>query len=247
MSYNIQAGTSTNGYHDYVRHSWKHILPNSERINNLDNISSLLKNYDIVGLQEADGGSLRSGFMNQTRYLAEQAEFDYWTYQRNRKVSKIALVSNGLLSRFQPETVEDHRLPGKIPGRGLLVARYGTDRFSLVVAIMHLALGRRARANQLDYVAEKLSGDDCLVVMGDANCSLSSAEMQRFCGSLNLQASQSELHTFPSWHPERGLDHILVSPGLNPQNYKVVDVPHSDHLPVSVEIQVPAECIIDEC
>jgi endonuclease/exonuclease/phosphatase family metal-dependent hydrolase len=45
---------------------------------------TLAREHDIVGLQEADPGSLRSGFTNQTHYLAQRAGFNYWSHQPNR-------------------------------------------------------------------------------------------------------------------------------------------------------------------
>ena len=42
---------------------------------NLDKIAQLIKEFDIVALQEVDAGSLRSQFINQTEYLAKKADF----------------------------------------------------------------------------------------------------------------------------------------------------------------------------
>ena len=75
LSANIQAGSSTRGYHDYVARSWSHVLPAGNKRGSLDAIAELAGRHDIVGLQEADPGSLRSGFTNQTHYLAQRAGF----------------------------------------------------------------------------------------------------------------------------------------------------------------------------
>jgi len=83
LSYNIQAGIDTRRYRDYVTHSWKHFLPHGGRERNLNRISGLLHNYDLVGLQEVDSGSLRTGFIDQTKYLAKQAGFPHWHKQVN--------------------------------------------------------------------------------------------------------------------------------------------------------------------
>ena len=125
LSANIQAGSSTRGYHDYVARSWSHVLPAGNKRGSLDAIADLAARHDIVGLQEADPGSLRSGFTNQTHYLAERAGFAYWTHQPNRRVGGVASSANGLLSRLEPTLVEDHSLPGRVKGRGVLIARCG--------------------------------------------------------------------------------------------------------------------------
>src|SRR3989344_1166165 len=70
LSYNIQAGIAAHSYRHYMTHSWKHVLPCSKRLDNLSRIATLIGGFDIVGLQEVDGGSLRSGFINQTEFLA---------------------------------------------------------------------------------------------------------------------------------------------------------------------------------
>ena len=77
LSANIQAGASTRSYSDYVTRPWNHVLPRREKRNNLDALADLATPFDVVGLQEADPGSLRSGFLNQTHYLAERAGFPF--------------------------------------------------------------------------------------------------------------------------------------------------------------------------
>ena len=51
MSYNIQVGISTKRPHHYLTHSWKHILPHTQRLTNLDRVARLMADFDIVGLE----------------------------------------------------------------------------------------------------------------------------------------------------------------------------------------------------
>src|SRR3970040_2467574 len=60
LTYNIQTGIATSRYRHYLTHSWKHVLPCAGRRDNLDRIASLVRHYDIVGLQEAEAGSRRA-------------------------------------------------------------------------------------------------------------------------------------------------------------------------------------------
>ncbi len=64
-------GISTGRYHHYLTRSWQHFLPHSGRATNLQRIGALLGDYDLVALQEVDGGSLRSGYVNQVEHLAQ--------------------------------------------------------------------------------------------------------------------------------------------------------------------------------
>ncbi|MGA0266350.1 MAG: endonuclease/exonuclease/phosphatase family protein [Lysobacterales bacterium] len=240
LSFNIHAGTSTDRFHHYVTQSWRQILPHTQRTENLDSIAGLVSDYDIVALQEADAGSLRSGFINQSRYIAGHSGMPYWFHQANRKLGSMTFTSNGFLSRFVPEAVEEHRLPGAIPGRGALVMRFGRER-QWVIAVVHLALGRRARKQQLSYLARHLEGEERLVVMGDFNTEASSSGVRAFCEALDLDAPTAGLPSYPSWQPQRAIDHILVSRGIETSEPCVVDVPMSDHCPVALNIRLPFE------
>src|ERR1700754_3865443 len=135
LSCNILAGASVQRYSDYVTRSVNAVLPGRAKLANLDSLAELLHEFDVVGLQEADAGSLRSGFLNQTRYLAETSGMPFWSHQPNRAMARLAHSANGLISRLEPTEVIDHPLPSRIPGRGALLARFGTGREALVVVV----------------------------------------------------------------------------------------------------------------
>lgn len=236
LTFNIQAGTTTVNYRDYVTKSWKHVMPHSERSANLASIAELISEYDIVGLQELDNGSFRSGFLNQSQYLAEKARFPYWSTQANRKVGKIAASSNALLSRFLPDEVHDHKLPGRIAGRGALIARYGKGDDALHVIVSHLSLGKRSRAVQLEYLTELIGDKRHVVMMGDLNAQSDTPEIRDFLDASGLTPAVCDSHTFPSWNPQRSIDFILTSPSLKAIDVDVINIDLSDHLPVATTI-----------
>ncbi len=239
LSYNIQTGIATNGYHHYVTHSWKHVLPHPERARNLSAIGRMIRGYDIVGLQEVDGGSLRSGFINQAEYLAGMGGFECWHAQTNRDFGALAQHSIGLLSRTRPREITEHRLPGIIPGRGALGALFGSGDGTLMVLILHLSLGRRARLRQLGYVSEIISGVPHVVLMGDLNCGSNSQEVRWLLRHTCMRDPIPDLYTFPSWRPLHHIDHILVSPSLTVNRVEALNYFLSDHLPVAMEIELP--------
>jgi len=239
LSFNIQAGTSTARYHHYVTHSWRQVLPHTQRVANLDAIAEFAASFDMVALQEADSGSLRSGYINQTRYLASQAAMPFWCHQSNRRVGKVAYAGNGFLSRFEPSAVEEHRLPGVIPGRGTLLVRYGEGPNGLDFAVVHLALGKRARSQQLNFLARELDSGRNLIVVGDLNTEVHSPQVAEFCETMALRAPTGGLATYPSWQPQRAIDHILVSERLRTGTAEVFDMTFSDHCPIALEITLP--------
>lgn len=237
LSFNIQVGISTSAYRHYVTRSWKHLIPHQERYRNLEKIGFLLGDYDIVALQEADGGSLRSGNINQVQKLAQLGNFPYWYQQRNRDLGPFAQHSNGLLTRVEPQRLEDHPLPGPA-GRGAILAQIGQGADAIAVVSMHLALGTRARNLQLGYIREMVSDYKHVVLMGDMNTDAENLLVNSPLSGLDLHAPQI-CATFPSWKPQRCLDHILISTDLEIDNMSVLPIPISDHLPVSMDIILP--------
>lgn len=238
-SFNIQIGIRTRGYEDYLLKSWQHLWPSDKRFANLERIASFLKDFDIVGLQEVDGGGARSRYVVQTEFLAQEAGFPYWYNQVNRRLGRVALHSNGLLSRFPPSHVKSFSLPG-LPGRGAVLVRFGNGEPALTLVILHLALGAQARRNQLDFVAEHIFALPHVIVMGDLNCGTKAKELQRFLGKTGLIDPHPQLRTFPSWGPKRKLDHILVSPDIDVARIEVFDFVCSDHLPIGAEVRLPS-------
>lgn len=244
LSYNIQVGIGGSRMRDYFTHSWKHLLPHAQTYQNLDQIAKITNAYDVVALQEVDGGSLRSSFINQTEYLAHKAMFPYWKHQINRNLGNIAKHSNGLLSRFKPAEVLNIKLPGIIPGRQAMVVRYGNENNPLVLVIMHLALGQRARHLQIDHISEIIRQYDHVVLMGDMNCQPGSSEMNYLLNKTELCEPLHALKTFPSWRPKKKLDHILVTPTIEISDVHVLNYRYSDHLPIAMDIQIPENVII---
>lgn len=243
LTANIQAGSSTRRYSDYVTRSWSHALPAGRKRTSLDAIATLARGHDIVGLQEADPGSLRSGFTNQTHYLAQQAGFSYWSHQPNRRMGGVASSANGLLSKLEPVEVQDHALPGRIGGRGVLLARFGDGAQGLAVAVAHLSLGAGSRLSQLSFIAEMLSDHPNAVLMGDFNCLAERPEMQVLYRSTTLQPPGCAVPTFPSWRPDRAIDHILVSSSLVQKSVEALPAAFSDHLALAMSIEVPEDAL----
>jgi endonuclease/exonuclease/phosphatase family metal-dependent hydrolase len=243
LSANIQAGSSTRGYHDYFARSWSHVLPAGNKRGALDTIAQLAAQHDIVGLQESDPGSLRSGFTNQTHYLAERAGFAYWSHQPNRSMGGVASSANGLLSKLEPVSVDDHPLPGRIAGRGVLLARFGDGDLGLTIAVAHLSLGATSRMAQLAFIAELLHDHPHAVLMGDFNCTQDRPEMALLYRRTRLQPPSRHVLTFPSWRPQRAIDHILMTDSLVCHDMRAMPAALSDHLALSIDLEVPAPAL----
>lgn len=244
LSYNIQTGLTSTRYRDYVVHSWKHLLPCSQRIMNLHRIARKISGYDIVGLLELDGGSLRTSFINYAEYLAKEARFPHWFEKVNRKWGSVAQHSMGLLSRYAPVEISRHNLPARMPGRGALMMKFGNYEDPLILVLTHLSLGCRARMQQMEFVTELIRGYNHVILMGDFNCGCESREISMLMNNTNLRMPYPSLNTYPSWNPKRHIDHILVSSSIRINSVKVLDWPISDHLPISMDISLPANVLV---
>ncbi|MBN8923141.1 MAG: endonuclease [Rhodanobacter sp. 68-29] len=239
LSCNVLAGASVQRYSEYVTRSLNAVLPGRSKIDNLDRLAALLPQFDVIGLQEVDAGSLRSGFLNQTRYLAEAAGMPYWSHQPNRPVAKLSHTANGLISRIEPSAVFDYPLPGH--GRGALLVRFGDGAQALALVIAHLSLRAITRARQLGFIAEILQDHPHAVLMGDLNTEIDSAEMRQLFARTQLQPPMQPTPTFPSWRPRRALDHIIASPTVTLEKVWTLPQAFSDHLALAAEIRLPPD------
>ena len=88
---------------------------------------------------------------------------------------------------------------------------------------------------QLGFLAELLADEKRVALMGDFNCDPDAAEMRMLYKRTRLTPPAQCLPTFPSWAPERALDHVLTA-GFDVTNYRAMPAAGSDHLAVAVEL-----------
>jgi len=145
-----------------------------------------------------------------------------------------------LLARMQPDEVLDYPLPGRIPGRGALWARFGDGEHALIVVVAHLSLGPAARMRQLSFISELIGHHPNVVLMGDLNTPPGSVELKMLYSRTALEPPHESPATFPSWRLTRAIDHILVSGSIEVERRWALSHPVSDHLPVAATIRLPA-------
>ena len=108
-----------------------------------------------------------------------------------------------------------------------------------MLVMMHLSLSKAAQQRQLAYIQELISEYQHVVLMGDLNNHAEQLLSNTPLKHSNLVPLPETAHSFPSWRPERALDHILVSPSLEIRRSEVVSYPVSDHLPIAMDIKLP--------
>lgn len=241
MTLNMQVGMPTAHYGHYLTGAWRHLLPSRSARQNLHRIAELLHGYDVVALQEADAGSLRTGHINQIEFLAHHAGFAHWHAAVNRNLGPFAQHAIGVLSRQALQQVRHHRLPGRLPGRGAVEAFLHTPGHApLQLLIAHLSLGRGSRLRQLDYLARLAHQADHSLLMGDFNCDPGEIDAHRRLQQIGFRL----LHrapTYPSWRPRRSIDHLLASSSLQLERVEVLLPRVSDHLAVAATLQLPPQ------
>jgi endonuclease/exonuclease/phosphatase family metal-dependent hydrolase len=205
----------------------------------LDAMAEVMSGYDFVAVQEADAGSLRTRFVNQLEYLARRAGFAHLGHAVTRDLRPFARHALGFLSRLPPVRRHDHVLPGRIPGRRALSVHLGPEAGGLNLLIAHLSLGQADRRRQLDYLAQLVSHTTPTVLLGDLNCEAQVLREHDALVRKGFWIPHSSPATFPSWKPQRSLDHILTTPQVSVQRIESLPHRYSDHLPLGAEVSVP--------
>lgn len=144
MTYNIQRGIGLDGKLD------------------LERTATVIKESgaDIIGLNEVDFRTTRSGLINQAKYLAEALEMNY---AYGASISNyIGSYGNALLSRYPIVDVENFILPAlEASGgekRSLLKARLELSRDkSIIILLTHLSLNREERREQIRWINQYLA------------------------------------------------------------------------------------------
>jgi endonuclease/exonuclease/phosphatase family metal-dependent hydrolase len=196
---------------------------------------------DIVGLLEVDRGSYRSERMNQAEILARllgHYHIGRTKYHRRSMANQVPVLNkqgNAFLTR---DTIQDQRFHYFEKGMKKLVIEL--EMSNLIVFLVHLALGFRARHHQLDalYALVKEARKP-VIVAGDFNAPRGGRELRLFMAATTLEsANQRAVPTFPSWRPRRQLDFILYSKAIQVQRFWMPHVTFSDHLPLLLDFEV---------
>lgn len=215
---------------------------------NLERIADFLKDLqpDLVGLIEVDYGSYRMGRKNQAEVLADCLGH-YHTYATKygkksiwRHVPVLNRQGNAFLARGR---IRNERFHFFDQGMKRLVMELDLDH--VVVYLVHLSLGGKARLHQLAALYDLVrTTDRPCVVAGDFNLLWGEYEIDLFLAATGLQnANQAGLPTFPSSQPHRHLDFVLHSEEIEVTGFQVPAVRFSDHLPLVVDfdVRVPEE------
>lgn len=177
---------------------------------------------DVIGLQEVDRDTERSGEIAQAQVLAEALKL-HVTYAAAMPFDGgefgLAILSRGPLS--QPRIVRLPRFGQEEPRIALFATCELPDGTRVRLGNTHLAADWRAkdpqqlRAAQADHLARVLAeeaaiGAAPLFIIGDFNCGTSTEAYSTLCNV--VRPLHADLPTYPATAPQESLDHVFFVP-----------------------------------
>jgi endonuclease/exonuclease/phosphatase family metal-dependent hydrolase len=240
LVYNIRYGTGTGpAFHLPVPGAG--YLRSSRQV--LDRITGFIKaqDPDVVGLIEVDTGSIRTGMVNQARYIADQLGH-YSTYQCkygeasiNQFMPIVRKQGNAFLASPR---VRGERFHYFEQGVKRLIIELELDE--VAIFLVHLSLKFRHRHYQLRYLHQLLQRQQKpVIVAGDFNTLWGGHEIYLFMEAAGLKsANAAGAPSYPSRRPRKELDFVLYSGGIRMRHFEVLDVTLSDHLPLVFDFDV---------
>ena len=192
-------------------------------------------NPDIIGLLEADCGSVRFNNESQPKVLAQHLKH-FYVYQSKylqksiwQSLPLIRKQGNAFLTNMEIKKQDFHYFR-----QGVKRLMIEIELEDVVVLLVHLSLKFRHRQEQLkDIYTHVKRIKKPLIVSGDFNTRWGAGELKLFLASTGLKNANKEGHlSHPSRSPQRELDFILHSPQIKINSFEMPDIRFSDHRPI---------------
>lgn len=240
MIYNIAYGTgSPNAFYEHLWSGHRYLRTSQIHLERLMNFIEE-ESPDILGLIEVDTGSIRTNFINQVEAIANRlnhfhhSSVKYGIDSIGRTIPILRMQGNAVLTKEKIPDSNFHYFPVGFK-RLIIELDIGGISFFLV----HLALKKRIRKQQLSFLAKVAKEHKNVIIGGDFNLFKGVDEIKEFQEKLNLSNPNIDsLPTFPSWKPTRQLDFILHSKNIEVTSFSVPRIKFSDHLPIIMEYKL---------
>lgn len=206
---------------------------------------------DILSLVEIDTGSFRAK-KDEVKFLEHKFKMNAFVeaikYPFSSWLKLFHFVpilnkqANAIISKYKLSKVRYHLFHEGAKRVVIEATLHIPQRVTLLLA--HLALGRKARAKQIDELIGIVNGiKNPAILMGDFNTFHGKKEINKLLKKTHLKDKatldkKAKILTEPAWHPKRRLDYVLVSPQIKVKKYSVLKFHFSDHLPLFVEFTV---------
>jgi endonuclease/exonuclease/phosphatase family metal-dependent hydrolase len=220
MTYNIHRGIGKNGA--------LNLSATAEVIN--------ASNADIISLQEVERYSIRTGFVDQIKFLGTHTSMNY-AYGKSINVLN-GEYGNAILSKYPIEEYKAFPLPSIGEQRTVLRSVINVDGMRVAVYNTHLGLSEEERKSQLDFIIEMtLKEEHPFILMGDLNSSIE--RLKALTEIMTDSAENSDLQeqsTYVDDKLQERIDYIFTSQDITVEDYDVAIVDASDHYPVVCKV-----------
>lgn len=205
---------------------------------------------DVVALVEVDTGSMRTGSVNQAlaiaRALGDHEAHYECKYAPNSITQRIPVArkqANAFVTRAHGAAARYHYFD-----KGVKRLVIELDLGICSIFLVHLSLKYRHRQIQLrDLHSIVTPIRKPVIVAGDFNTLHGPWELDLFAAATRLRSvNLRRTPTYPSRHPRKELDFVLVSEDITVQEAWIPDVSYSDHRPIVCDLLIPEETIVTE-
>jgi endonuclease/exonuclease/phosphatase family metal-dependent hydrolase len=216
MTYNIQQGYTETGSRD--PHAQLRVMQASAA--------------DLIGLQESDSARIAGGNNDLVRYFADQLNMH--SYYGPKVVTGTFGIA--LLSRYPIENPRTFYMYSEGEQTAAIHAQVRVGGRLFNVFVTHL--GNGGPIIQQENLLEELNGLENVIAMGDFNFRPDTEQY-----ALTMESLQDAwLLRWPSgadavgYRPDRRIDHVFLSPGLQVNSARFHTGPESDHPALVVEV-----------
>lgn len=247
ICYNIEYCEGMEGLWYQYFMFWKIFFPPKNiDIQIVENLKKLKP--DILSLVEIDTGSFRAK-KDEVKFLEHKFKMHAFVeaikYPLKSWLKLFHYVpilnkqANAIISRFKISKVKYHLFHEGTKRVVIETTIHIPKKVTLL--LIHLALGKRARAKQVDELINIVNDiKNPVILMGDFNTFHGKKEINKLLKKTHLKDAapidkKTKFLTEPAWHPKRRLDYVLTSPEIKVKKYSVLKFPFSDHLPLFVE------------
>lgn len=219
-----------------------------EKIPDYRSIATIINDIDadVIGIQEVDSCTLRTGYVDQLKSLAQRTDMNYF-HAVFRNMPTNGRCGNGILYKKNLKPIKSWTK----------IFEYNNERTgsvgvlefeNFVVACTHFSTEENVRFNHINIVNQLFEdyGSKPVFIVGDFNAEPNSEEMKLM--KIKWNVISPEKFTYKANHPEKCIDYICckkTSGRVQILNKKVVDhvadadvSKDSDHLPVYVDVEV---------
>lgn len=214
----------------------------------LEEVADLLKllDADVVGLQEVDRNTARSGKVDQPEEVARLAGYSYYAFGKNIDFQG-GEYGNLVLSKYpilSAETVFYQAVEPKDHNRSYLRCELDLGDKILYFYNTHLTLQKNGEAEQeVLEVTRRMCQDEPAVLVGDFNLAAETVAVlaePRF-QVLNGGEGFDTQWTFPVGNANVSIDNMVVSRTIKAEGVRVYRGTLSDHDPIYTHLELQGE------